>query len=145
MKESREKKKPPATPGSSHMRTISPDVAMPATLPAPGLSPHPEGDIREDNTQDSSEMSKSIHWSALANPSMVNAVNQETIVVPTQNPPRLLNDLKDLLSPSKAETDPSLASLQRSNSSMPSLESTQRSDSSMFAAEGPSTASPKKR
>ncbi|KAL6723261.1 hypothetical protein Aduo_018283 [Ancylostoma duodenale] len=130
MRESRDKKALFPTPVASHIRTVSPDVAMPEAPPMRRPSPESEGILPEDETQSSSEEVGTIDWSAVANPSLLNVVNQDTLVT-THKPPRLLNDLEGLLSPSKEDRELSIGPDHRSGSSS--------------SEEGPSHLSPKQR
>ncbi|RCN53771.1 hypothetical protein ANCCAN_00265 [Ancylostoma caninum] len=130
MRDSRDKKAFLPTPAASHIRTVSPDVAMPEAPPMSRPSPESEGILPEDDTQSSSDDNRTIDWSAVANPSLLNVVNQDTLVT-THKPPRLLNDLEGLLSPSKQNKDPSIGPAHRSDSSS--------------SEEGPSNLSPKQR
>ncbi|EYC12244.1 hypothetical protein Y032_0048g1683 [Ancylostoma ceylanicum] len=130
MRDSRDKKAFFPTPVASHIRTVSPDVAMPEAPQMRRPSPESEGILPEDDTQSSSDESRTIDWSAVANPSLLNVVNQDTLVT-THKPPRLLNDLEGLLSPSKEDKEPPTGSVHRSNSNS--------------SGEGPNALSPKQR
>ncbi|KAK6765622.1 hypothetical protein RB195_025502 [Necator americanus] len=115
-RDSLRKKNYPSPSAGSHVQMISPDISMPVQQPNRRQSP-----VSEDEN-------KSVDWSAIANPSLLNAVNQETIMI-ANKPPRLLNDLESFLSPSKADDEPPSPS--------------HRSNTSISSGEGPSTISPK--
>uniref|UniRef100_A0A1I7WLL9 VASt domain-containing protein n=1 Tax=Heterorhabditis bacteriophora TaxID=37862 RepID=A0A1I7WLL9_HETBA len=99
---------------STHIRTESPDTTMPSE--SHGF----HHCLRETSSSDSTlsetttQMS-SINWSAMANPSVINMVSQETIIT-MQEPPRLLKDLEGLLSPSTSrETETGEKPFKRKN------------------------------
>ncbi|KJH40431.1 hypothetical protein DICVIV_13615 [Dictyocaulus viviparus] len=80
---------------STHVRTISPDVAMPQMSNGYQQSPVLQDDrATEANTQEMDD--KSINWSAIANPSFCTTVNQDTFIISRKNH-RLLNDIRGLL------------------------------------------------
>ncbi|CAJ0609703.1 unnamed protein product [Cylicocyclus nassatus] len=98
------KEKSPTTPGGHYRTTVSPDTNMPAVTLSCQRSPDSQGTMPEQSTQDTSDESKTIDWSAVTNPSLMNVLDQETIVT-THDPPRLLTDLQGLLSNSDEAVD----------------------------------------
>lgn len=80
----------------------------------------------EDGTHVTAEDAKTIDWSAVANPSLINYVNQDTIA--STRKPRLLNDLEGLLSDSTHQSTDGLDEVDEVATNVPSMESKQMPD-----------------